>query len=152
MFKAHSTGIVNATPVMPASADFLTEYDEKTNGQGLEYYIDVNDTDLVVPATHYYNGYQYNPEKQRYESEGGVHIDHPTDEATIMFDFSALDQSQAVRGTPELFLKREHHGDPELLPATYQDGILKSGPIKNPPVGAYIYCHWEWHTEPRSGT
>ncbi len=144
---AHSSGIVDVTPIIPSTGNFVTEAYDKSDGRTLDYHLDIKDKEYVLVAHQYYNGYQYNPKKKQYESDGGIHIDHPTDEAILVFDFTGLDYTTIIRGEAKAWIKPPNGEKARQLPATFENGVLTTSPVKNPPVGSQIYCDWEWSTE-----
>jgi hypothetical protein len=146
--KAHSSGLVDLTPVIPQSEDFSKEQYEKTHGAEIECSVDIASKNYVLATYHYYNGFQYNERTKKYESNGGCHINYRTDEVTVVFDFSSLPYEKLIKQDPRLYIKKPGTDSPSQLPSTFKDGILVADIISKPPVSSHIYCDWTWSTEP----
>lgn len=153
-FEAHSSGIVDITSILPNAASFETHLYRQSGYKRLNHTVDVRNTDYVLTAYHYYNGYQFNEKANKYESDGGVHFPYPVDQAIIIFDFSAIQQEGGrqdhqfrVIGNPKLWIRKPGDNTPTPLKVIFANGVLTSETITDIPQGAHIYCDWEWDTE-----
>lgn len=152
--EGHSSGIVDVTPIIPPSAEFDVHHYEQSTLKHLSYTLDIAGRDYLMVAYHYYNGFQFNRSGRKYESDGGVHFEYPTDEAVVIFDFSNIitQKSEApfrIKRVPAVYIKRSKEGPKEPVEVSYQDGILTTKPISQIQKGTHIFCDWEWETEQR---
>jgi len=143
--QVHTSGIVEATPIVPPTAVFDSDSYEEKDGKVLSYTINIKDKEYVLSAWHLYNAFQKNAQG-KYESDGGIHIKYHTDEAVVIFDFSALDYATQISSPPVIWTKTEHDEQRELHPSAFNNGILVSL-IKNPEIGTKIICDWAWAIE-----
>lgn len=147
VLQAHTSGITDVTPIIPPIAEFGVEAYDKSQGTSLSYQLNTKDVDYVLVAHHYYNGYQFSEKSGKYESDGGMHIDHLTDEAVLVFDFTALNYKALLKGEPKIWIREKQGEQPRQVPSTYNNGVIASDSIMSPPVGAHVYCDWEWASE-----
>jgi hypothetical protein len=112
----------------------------------------MSDTTYALVIGHYYNGYQFNPKRGGYESDGGCHVFAPTDVVIFTYDLSDHDVFPRVLGEPHVLLVTDPHGrnrkTEEVPNAVLHDGII-SVQLRDPPVGSEIRCDWKWTTEQR---
>ena len=103
--------------------------------------------------------------KEKYQSDGGIHIRHRTDKFLMIFDFRPV--KEAVDGSPVMWLLRqkEHDHDheesasvansatalKEQIRAEYVDGVLTSPVLQHLRDGDRIHVDWRWTTEGSGG-
>lgn len=149
---ATSSGITGINPILPNSYIFdqtAKEQYEKTKGKILNFKFNLKKGDSFIDyllyKIYYFNAYQYNPTKKKYESDGGIHLDHHTDELIIIFDFSNLDYKNIFNSEPKIIQIKGQSHIPK--PAIYDKGIIVSEPILDIPKGSVFHCDWEWKIE-----
>ena len=143
---AHSSGLVSLTPIIPTKLNFFSEAYRMSKGANIQGTLDIKDRNYVVVAKHYYNGFQYNETKKAYESDGGVHIRHPTDSCTVIFDFSGIDYESLLKSRPVMKFRKISEEPYAEIPSTWTNGVLVAE-VTDLSVGTRIICDWEWTTE-----
>lgn len=120
--------------------------------KSLNYKIDIKQRGYILMANHYYNGFQFNDGKQRYESDGGAHFPYGADEALLVFDFTSLivgsnTSKYMIKEAPHCFMDKPGHKSKEEVEATFRNVILTTKTVTNIPPESHILCDWKWATE-----
>ncbi len=152
-FRSISSGITDVIGIIPGGIDLsndqIDEY-ERTRFSTLIYATTVRDSNDIQVAHKYYNGFQYNQVREKYESDGSLNLEYAAREVVVTFDFSAIGafkqgDSFRLKGEPKLKLIIGNNDTP--IEGRFTNGILISETIKDVPQGARITCDWEWETE-----
>ncbi len=151
--EVHSTssGVCAVTPIIPERLQpDIHEYN-RVDGARLDYDISLKTDDgqyldYVLYSLAFYNGYQFN---EKWQSDAGFHIDFPTDEFVMVFDFRGVDYADLVAGVPKLLLKRDGEATEITDPgAHFRGGVLHSPVLRDLRVGDEVQVNWKWRVEP----
>ncbi|MDH4078882.1 MAG: toll/interleukin-1 receptor domain-containing protein [Nitrospira sp.] len=152
-FRSLSSGITDVIGISPGgvdlSGDQIDEYG-RTHFKTLIYTTTVRDSNDIQIAHKYYNGFQYNQVREKYESDGSLNLEYAAREVVVTFDFSSIGafkqgNSFRLKGQPKLNLIIGNIETP--IEGHFTNGIFTSDTIKDVPQGARITCDWEWETE-----
>ncbi len=105
--ELHSSGIADIDAVIPWNLrTTISRYDLSSGGE-LDYRLILTGGtpseppfhNYVILSRHYYNGYQY--DGTVYQSDGGMDITYPTEEAILICDFTGLDYNNLLAKSPQ---------------------------------------------------
>ena len=154
-----SSGIVDMDAIIPNGEHLRVDLDDyqRSSGGHLAFDLTLRNVDevsgleafhqYVITSRHYYNGYQYDDDGDKYQSDGGLLIDSETDQVTLICDFTALDDGTFFRdGVEPKAIVISKDGGRLTLADPYVNGVL-TAIVPEPEVGSRLLCDWEWPTE-----